>query len=245
MEVIHELLGVEKLKIYQDDTLNSFSVDSNILSSFVTIKKSDKLILDLGTGNAPIPLYLTLRTNAKIFGIEIQTNIYELAQKSVKINNKEDQIKLVLGDIKKIDSYFQMHSFDVVVSNPPFFKITKDSHTNPNLSLAISRHEIESNLEDFVRAASLMLKDKGVYALVHRAERLSDIIFLFRKYNIEPKRIRLVGANENKDFNQVLVEGIYKGHCGVKMLKPLYIHPIHESNRQEIIDIYNGIIKEK
>ncbi len=245
MEVIHELLGVDGIKIYQDDSLNMFSVDSNLLASFVSLKSNTTKILDLGTGNAPIPLYLTLRTNATIYGVELQEPIFQLAKKSVKINKREEQIKLLNYNIKEIDKIFEFHSFDTVVFNPPFFKCLESSHKNPSLSLAISRHEIEATLEDFICASSKMVKNKGNVALVHRPERLSDIIILMRKYKIEPKRIRFVYPNETSASNQVLVEGVYNGKSdGLKILKPLYTHAIYEYNKSEIKDIYNGNVKE-
>lgn len=245
MEEIHELLGIPKIKIYQNDELNSFSVDSMILGSFATIKKSTKRILDLGTGNAPIPLYLTLRTDAKIFGVEIQQELYKLAVKSVKINMKEEQINLICDDLKNISNHFDLHTFDLVVSNPPFFKANEDSHINPNEVKAIARHEIKANLDDFIQCASLMLKNGGFLSIVHRPDRLSDIICTMRKYKIEPKRIRFVYPDEYSESNQVLVEGIYCGKLdGLKILKPLYIHPKFDINKDEIVDIYNGEQKE-
>jgi tRNA1(Val) A37 N6-methylase TrmN6 len=245
MEVIHELLGENKIKIYQDDELNSFSIDSNLLANFVTIKKNVKQILDIGTGNAPIPLYLTLRTNAHICGIEIQKSIYELGVKSVKINTKEEQISLINDDLKNLSNYFPNKYFDIVVSNPPFFKVSETSNINPNNALACARHEISTNLDEVVKYSSLMLKDNGIFALVHRPERLTEILSTMTKYHIEPKRIRFIYPNELSESNQVLIEGIKCAKAnGLKILKPLYIHPLRDEFKQEIIDIYNGVIKE-
>ena len=245
MEVIHELLGIPKIKIYQDEELNSFSIDSMILASFATVKKSFKNILDLGTGNAPIPLYLTLRTDAKIFGVEIQTKLYELAEKSVKINMKGKQIMLINDDLNNLLNYFEPHTFDLVVSNPPFFKVTESSHINPNEVKQIARHEVKTNLDEICKMGALMLKDSGYFSLVHRPERLTDILTTMRKYKIEPKRIRFVYPSEDKESNQVLVEGILNGKPdGLKVLKPLYVHPKEDINKDEIKDIYNGILKE-
>lgn len=242
---LHELLGIEKIKIYQDSELNPFSIDSMLVASFVSLKKSVSNILDIGCGNAPIPLYLTLRTNSHITGIEIQKSIYELAVKSVKINKKDNQIFLINDDLKNINNYFKPKSFDVVVSNPPFFKVSDTSHINPNEAKAIARHEVLTNLGEVIKTSSAMLKDLGVFAMVHRPERLSEIINTLIKYHIEPKRIRFVYPNESSLANMVLIEGVKCGKSGgLKVLKPLYIHPILESNKDEILDIYNGVIKE-
>ena len=245
MEQINDLVGYKNLKIYQNDELNSFSVDSMILASFATIKKSTKRILDIGTGNAPIPLYLTIRTKALIFGIEIQEELYKLAEKSVKINMKGKQISIIHDDLKNLGNHFELHTFDLVLSNPPFFKASELSHINPNEAKAIARHEIMATLDDVIKQASLMLNNNGVFSMVHRPDRLSDIITTMRKYRIEPKRIRFVYPNEEKESNQVLVEGIYCGKPdGLKIMKPLYVHPRQDINKDEIIKIYNGAIKE-
>ena len=246
MEVIHELLGIPKIKIVQDDELNMFSVDSMLVASFVTIKPSVKSIVDFGTGNAPIPLYLTLRTNAHIYGIELQDCLYELAKKSVKINMKEEQISLICDDLANATAHFGLHSIDVVVSNPPFFKANETSHTNPNESKAISRHEIKTNLDVICLTASKILKSGGVLALVHRTSRLNDIVVTMKKYHIEPKRIRFVYPNESEMSNQVLVEGILNAKPdGLMVLKPLYIHPTNACNKDEILNIYNGVIEKE
>lgn len=245
MVEIDELLGVPGIKIYQDNELNPFSIDSIVLASFVTVKKSVRNILDIGSGNAPIALYLTLRTNAHISGIEIQNSIYELGLKSVKINKKEDQISLINDDLKNIENYFPKASFDTIVSNPPFFKVNDTPHINSNEAKAIARHELTTNLDEVIKHASLMLKDTGNLALVHRPERLSEIISTMIKYHIEPKRLRFIYPNEDENSNMVLIEGIKMGKpSGLKVLKPLYIHPKYEHNRDEILNIYNGVIKE-
>ncbi len=245
MEVIHELLGNTGIKIYQDDELFTFTIDSILLASFATIKKNTKKILDIGCGNAPIALYLSKRTDAKIFGIEIQEKLYNLGVKSVKINMRENQISLINDDLNNLDSYFALHTFDLVVSNPPFFKIDKDSNVNPNEVKRIARHEIKTNLDEICKMASLMLNNNGIFSLVHRPERLTDILVCLRKYNLEPKRIRFVYPNENKESNQVLIEAVYNAkRDGLKVLKPLYVHPVNKSNNDEIIKIYNGTLKE-
>ena len=130
MKVLNDLLGYDNLKIYQDTEWFSFSLDSVLLPNFVTLNKNTKKILDLGTGNAPIPMILSTITDAKIFGIEIQKDVYELAVESIKYNNLEDRIKIINDDMKNLDKYFNPNYFDVIISNPPYFKIEEKSKKN-------------------------------------------------------------------------------------------------------------------
>ena len=158
---------------------------------------------------------------------------------------KGKQISIIHDDLKNLGNHFELHTFDLVVSNPPFFKASELSHKNPNEAKAIARHEIMATLDDVIKEASLMLNNNGVFSMVHRPDRLTDIICTMRKYKIEPKRIRFVYPCEDKEANQVLVEGIYCGKPdGLKVIKPLYVHPRHDINKDEIIKIYNGSVKE-
>ncbi|MDY0316252.1 MAG: methyltransferase domain-containing protein, partial [Acholeplasmatales bacterium] len=120
MIIKNDLLGYRRLDIYQDSEMFHFSIDSMLLADFVRIKKGTKKILDLGTGNAAIPLFLTLKTSAEIHGIEIQEAVYNLGVRSVKENNLESQIQLHLGDMKEAPQLFKNQAFDIVISNPPF-----------------------------------------------------------------------------------------------------------------------------
>jgi tRNA1(Val) A37 N6-methylase TrmN6 len=242
MIVENELLGVPKLKIYQDTEMFNFSIDSIILASFVTIKKNVKEIIDLGTGNCPIPLYLTLLTNAHITGIEIQQKSYELAVKSVKINNREEQITLINDDLNNIENLFKTGSFDIVLSNPPFFKVDKDSNLNKNDYKTIARHEVKATLENICQKASYLLNNGGVFAMVHRPDRLTDILVELRRNNLEPKRIRFVYPKPNTKCNHVLIEAVKGGlKGGLMVMDPLYVHNQDNTHTEEVRKIYNGV----
>ena len=176
-EVINELLGVPGIKIYQDYEMFNFSLDSILLANFVSIKKNDKMIVDLGTGNAPIPLYMSLNTDADIYGFEIQKKSYDLALKSVKINNKEGQIHIINDDIKNASMLLGAYKADVVVTNPPFFKyIEGKSNINKNDEKTIARHEVLITIDELLCEASMLLKNGGTFAMVHRPDRLLDIL---------------------------------------------------------------------
>ena len=119
-EQIHELLGYENIKIIQNDDMFSFSLDSMLLANFIDTIGA-KRIIDLGTGNGPIPLFLTLKTKASIIGVEIQEEVANLAKRSVELNHFENQIEILNDDLKDIYKKVGANSFDIVSSNPPYF----------------------------------------------------------------------------------------------------------------------------
>lgn len=235
----NELLGREKYQICQDPDVFNFSLDSMLLASFATINKNVKTICDLCTGNAPIPMYLTLRTNAKIVGVEIQEYIAKLANMSIEKNHLENQIQVVNDNLININEKIGKHTFDLVLCNPPFFKIGSH-HVNPNDMKAIARHEILATLDDIVKEASLLLNSKGRFAMVHRPDRILEIIDTFRKYKIEPKRIQFVYPKINSECNHILIEGIKDGSEGsLRILPPLYVYKDDGKWTEEILKIYN------
>ena len=224
MKVINDLLDYSNLKIVQDDEWFNFSLDSVLLPNFVKINKNTRNILDLGTGNAPIPMILSTMTDAEIYGIELQKDVYDLAIESLKINKLEDRIKIINDNIKNLDKYFEPNSFDVIVSNPPYFKYNENSNINESIHKTIARHEKEITLSEIVSTAKKYLNNNGTFAMVHRTDRLIEIIEEFKKNNIEPKRIRLIYPKVGEESNMVLIEGRKNGNTGLKILPPLFAH---------------------
>lgn len=224
MEVINDLLGYQDLKIYQNTDMFQFSLDSVMLANFVTINKKINNILDIGTGNAVIPIILSKKTNAKITGVEIQKQSYELACKSLKINNLEKRIEVINDDIKNYYKNIETETFDVITCNPPFFKLEEQSNLNDSVYKKIARHEIALNLEDIIQISKKLLKNKGRLAMVHRPERLIEIITIMKNNNIEPKKICFLYPKQNKEANILLIEGIKNGKPGIKILPPIISH---------------------
>lgn len=224
MKVMNDLLNYKNMKIIQNDDYFNFSLDSVLLPNFVTLNTRINRILDLGTGNAPIPLILSTRTSVPIYGIEIQKEIYDMAVESIEINGLTDQIKIINDDMKNLDKYFEINSFDVIVSNPPYFKLTEGSNINDNIQKTIARHEKSITLKELVEIAKKYLNNNGVFAIVHRTDRLIEIIEEFKKNNIEPKRIQLIYPKEGTESNMVLVEGRKNGRPGLKFLPPIIAH---------------------
>lgn len=224
MEVLHDLVGYQNLKIYQNSDWFTFSLDSVLLSNFVTIQPRYRKILDLGTGNAPIPLILSTRTKASIVGVEIQNDIYDLAQKTIQYNHLDHQVQLLHCDMKDLKQMFSSDTFDVIVSNPPYFKYHSEHIVNENIHKTIARHEVMITLEELLRLTRYLLKNDGVFAMVHRTERMVEILDLFRKYGLEPKKIQFIYPKVGKDSDLFLIEGRKNGKLGLKILAPIYVH---------------------
>lgn len=241
-EVINYLLAYNDLKIIQRKDMFNFSLDTVLLANFCTITKDVKKIVDFGTNNAAIPLILSRRTNKPIIGVEIQKEAVELAKKNITLNNLDDQIEIVHSDIKEFvnDSI----KVELVVCNPPFFKVDEDSNLNDNEFLTIARHEIKINLEEIIKSAAKILDNRGKFAMVHRPQRMIEILNLMQKYDIEPKRIKFVYPKYNKESHILLVEGIYKGKKGLKIEPPLYAHNDDGSYSDEVKKMFGEEINE-
>ena len=242
MDRLDDILGYKNLKIYQNSDYFSFSLDSIVLSNYSTIRLRDKKIVDFCTGNGVVPIILSQRTSNKIIGVEIQKKLVSLANKSIDYNGLSDQIDIILEDIK---DFSKNHSdeFDLVLCNPPYFKYSDNSSVNISYEKMIARHEILISLSDICCCASKVLKDNGNFCIVHRSNRLIEILFEFRKYNIEPKRIKFVYDNLNKESTLVLIEGQKRGKVGLKIDKPLILYNLDGSITSEYDKLQKEVVK--
>lgn len=238
MKVINDLLGYENLKIVQDTDLFSFSLDSVLLANFVNLNNNITKILDIGCGNAPIPLILSTKTDAKIIGVEIQKKSYDLALESIKINNLEKQIEVLNEDIVNIYKKYNTGYFDLITCNPPYFKYLETSNLNASEYKTIARHEISLNIEQVMNIAKYLLKNNSSIYLVHRPERISDIIISMRNNNIEPKIIQFVHPYISSGANIVLIEGVKNGKPGLKIKPPIISHKNNGEYSDEIKKIF-------
>ena len=230
------------LKIIQDRKRFCYGIDAILLSNFTKIKKDSK-VMDLGTGTAIIPLRLySLFNPEKILGIEIQSEVAEMASRSIKLNNLEDKIEIINMNIKELPLKFEKETFDVIVSNPPYMK-NGAGIINPDENFALSRHEIECTLDDIIGVSNHLLKDKGKLYLVHRPNRLVDIICTSRKYGLEPKIIRFVHPKLGDKPNLLLLECIKGAKEELRFEKPLVVYNEDGNYNSEIYEIY-GMVKE-
>lgn len=239
-ERIDRLVRYEQMPIIQSPTVFSYSLDAVLLADFVYVPIQRGQLLDLGTGNGVIPLLLSKRTKGSIVGLEIQERLAYMAERSVQLNDLTEKIKIVTGDLRERQPQLAQSYYDVVTCNPPYFKTPKATEYNKNEYLTIARHELTCTLEDVVRAAKRYVKPGGKVALVHRPERLVDILMLFRQYKIEPKRLRFVYPKQEKSANMLLIEGTRDGKQGLEILSPLYIYKEHNSYTEEAQQIIYG-----
>ena len=236
MKVVNDLLGYN-LKIVQDTDYFNFSLDSVLLFKFLKLKKQQKII-DICSGNCPIPLMLSTVVDNKIYAVEIQKEIYELGKESIEINNLNDKIELLNIDAKELTKKFETDTFDLITCNPPYFKVNEQSKKNDNKVKSIARHEIMINIEDIVKLSRKLLKNNGSLVMVHRPERLSDIIKTMLENNISPKRIQFIYPKENSESNMLLIEGTKNGNNSLKVLEPIIVHEKNGEYKKEIQDFF-------
>lgn len=223
-QTINYLLGYKNLKIYQDSSMFKVALDSVLLPHFITLPKDTKKILDIGTGNAPIPLILSTKTKAQIIGVEIQPEVYSLAQQTIKLNKLEKQIELINEDINQYAKKTPQGTFDIIISNPPFFKAKENSNLNKNDYKTIARHEVKLNIEQICKISKKLLKNKGYLGIINRPERLQEILETMKNNKIEPKKIQFIHPYKNKEANMVLIEGRKNTKPGLKILPPIITH---------------------
>lgn len=233
-------LEFKNLKIIQNKEGFCFGIDSVLLADFAKNLKKGANVLDLGTGTGIISILLCGKTYLNnIIGVEIQEEVDQMANRSSKLNNLENKFKVVNENIKNLKNIYEKQSFDVIVTNPPYKK-KETGIINENEKKTISRHEITATLEDFIKVSSDLLKDKGELYMVHRPERLVDIFSLMRKNKIEPKILKMVYSNINKEPKLILIKGIKNAKPFLLIEKNLYIYDNNGNYTDEILGIYNN-----
>jgi len=238
-ETVDEILD-GSLKIRQSKRGYRFNLDSLILAHFVFLK-ARSVNLDLGCGNGVIALVLARRyLSTHWTGLEIQEGQASLSCQNVELNGLEKRVRIVLGDAREVKKNFAAHSFDNVIFNPPYRKLSS-GRINPLQEKAIARHEIKGSLADFLAASRYLLKPTGRVFTIFPAKRLVELVVLFRKNKIEPKRMKLVFSDDASDAEFVLIEGRNGSREELKMEPPLYIYEEHKKYTQEMNNIFSEL----
>ena len=224
-------------QIIQNREKFCFGMDAVLLSGFARAYKNER-VLDLGTGTGIIPILMEAKTEGEHFSaLEIQTESVDMARRSVELNHLEEKIEIVQGDICQASEIFGKGTFQVVTCNPPYMR---DNHglKNPNLPKAIARHEVLCTLQDVVREASAVLKQSGRFYLVHRPQRLIEIISVLVSYHLEPKRMQFVHPYADKEANMVLIEAVKGGKSMLKLEEPMIVFEEKGVYSKQIQKIY-------
>lgn len=238
-ERVNQLFSTD-IKIIQNREVFSYSVDSVLLSRFPKLPKRG-LIVDLCAGNGAVGLFASTRTQADIIAVEIQERLADMAQRSIQLNGLGDQMTVINDDLKNLPQYIQGSKVDIMLCNPPYFKVDEHSNLNESEHYLLARHEITTNLDEICHVAQRVLKSNGRLAMVHRPDRFLDIIETMKRYKLAPKRIQFVYPKVTKDANMLLIEAIKDGsQDGLKILPPLFIHNEDGSYTSDIHEIYYG-----
>lgn len=236
-----EDLQYKNLKIIQNKEGFRFGIDAVILAGFAKNGINKSKVLDIGTGTGIISILLAEKTDLQeIIAIDVQKEVCEMARRSVKLNKLENKIKIVNQNIKEIEEILEKNSIDVVITNPPYQK-KETGITSENEKEKISRHEILCTLEDICKATKHVLKPNGKMYLIHRPERLADIIYSLKNNGLEPKEMKFVEPRSGEKPNLVLIKAVKGGKSFLKVHKPLIVYEKNGEYTNEILQIYDKI----
>ncbi len=216
-------LGIGGLRLIQDTDLFCFGTDSVQLTDFARARPNDTVV-DLCTGNGIIPILMSAKTRAKKFiGIELQQRSYDLACRNARLNGLEGRAEFIRGDINGIRDILPNACADAVTCNPPYMP-EKSGFISPTDEKAIARHEIAVGIDGIVSAAAWLLRYGGHLYMVHRADRLCDVICTMREHKIEPKRLKFLHPTPYRAPNLILVDGMAGANPSLKIEEPIYIN---------------------
>ncbi|HZJ57357.1 MAG TPA: tRNA1(Val) (adenine(37)-N6)-methyltransferase [Clostridia bacterium] len=232
-------LDLKGLKIIQDPNMFCFGMDAVLLSHFAKARSGERVV-DLGTGTGVIPILMSGKSeDTQFYGVEIQASMADMARRSVMLNSLEDRIRIVEGDLKESPNYLGSGEYQLVTANPPYKKMGTGI-INPNNAKAVARHELKCNLDDVLKAASGLLAWGGRLSMIHRPERMIEILSGMRLHGLEPKVIRLVYPNLRKPPNMLLIEAVLGGRPHLVWMPPLIVYEPGGEFTSELMRIYYG-----
>lgn len=232
-------LEYKGLKIIQNKKGFCFGLDSVLLSEFASEIKPNSIVADLGTGTGILGILLCGKTKlSKMIGVEVQQEVAQMAKRSILLNKLENIFFIKEANIKDYAQEFIKEEFDCIVTNPPYKKQNTGVKCENSIQL-ISRHETEATLEDFLECSSYMLKEKGSFYMVHRPERIADILVNMRRYHLEPKIITFVYPKVDKSANLVLIKAVKGAKEFLKITKPIIIYEKEGGYTQTVLEMYH------
>lgn len=224
-------------QIIQNKTRFCFGVDAVLLAWFSKVNEGEN-VLDLCTGTGIVPILMDARYDRGDYtGLEISSEMVEMANRSVLLNQIEDHMKIIEGDVCKASEIFKKSSFDVITVNPPYMAVHHGLQ-NPDYLKAIARHEILCTLDDVIRESAMLLRPSGRFYMVHRPVRIPAILEKMKEYKIAPSRMILVHPYEDKDATMVLISGTKNGKDLLKVEAPIVIYSAPNVRTEKVEEIY-------
>lgn len=230
-----DYLPGSELKIIQSDLTFALSTDTMFLGRFVHVRApKNQRVIDFCTGTGALPLMLAEKTNGQIEGIELQPAIADMAARTVRANQLEARVRIRTANITSAKTMYAPNSVHVITCNPPYFKRYEASKINPNEQRAIARHELKMTLADVFEQSAYLLRDKGKLCLVHRPERLTEMVSLAEQYGFGLRRLQFIHPRAGEPANTMLCEWMKAGHeNGAKVLPPIVVYAGHTQEYTE------------
>ena len=237
-------LEINGYRLIQNPEVFCFGIDAILLAHFAKVKGTNQKILDIGTGTGIIPIVMHANyQKGEYIGIDIQADMVEMANRSVRLNAIEEDVKMLHMDIKAYKEHFDTCAFDIITCNPPYMK-GEAGLKNDHPSKMVARHEIACTLQGIIEASSYLLKYNGKLCMVHRPHRLVEMMTYMKQYKLEPKRLRFIHSKVDKEPTMILIEAVKNAKPELRVQPPLIIYNKDGSYTDEIYEIY-GKTKEQ
>ena len=226
------------MKILQSDRLFRLGTDSMLLSDFCLPTRGQR-IADLGCGGGALGVLLCANDpKCEVTGVEIQSEAVRIAQKNIAMNGLGDRFHVISGDLREIRTLCPPNSFDCVVSNPPYFPVGSGLVAESE-AIAIARTECCCTLDDLCDCSAWLLRFGGSFYVIHRPERLAELIYALKARNLEPKRLRMVRHHPGADISLILLEARLGAKPGLRFEPELVLYDANGEMSGEYRRIYH------
>jgi tRNA1(Val) A37 N6-methylase TrmN6 len=220
-----------RIRVFQPRKGYRVAIDPIMLAASIEAKPSDT-ILDVGAGIGAVSLCLAARlSSVRIIGLELQNELASLFHQNVQRNDLSNFIEVLRGDLRSPPDCLVENSFSQVVMNPPYFK-TLTTSSSPVVSKTFSHQEWGATLEQWIQFGLAMLKPKGCLTLIHRPDRLGNIL-QWMGSNLGEIEIYPLWSRANQPAGRVLIRGKKTSQGPLKIYSGLIIHDANGSNTKE------------
>lgn len=232
------IVKISGFDLIQKKGLQSTTLDSLLLADFVRINGRSKNILDIGSGFGIISMILARKSKAKVFGVELNEESYVLSQENRK-NAKLDNLEYINMDINNYKEIFKEQTFDIIVSNPPYFEEKNVENMRNMTSINDARFENTLSIKKVIDISKILLKNRASLYLIFRTERLMEILGYINGTNMKIKRLRPVYTKYNDDSSLISMIEIMKNvKSGFVMESPIFVYKNERERNEYITKLY-------